>query len=416
MVRAAAKNHANVAIVIVAGALRRGARRARRSRAASPTRSAAPWRSRPSPTRPPTTPGSRPSCRGRFALAGLDLPAEPGLPGADDPYPPDADDLAREGRDAALRREPAPAGGPLPAPGHDRRGRAVRRRARPPLQGKALSYNNVLDAAAAAALGRALRGPGVVIVKHTNPCGAAERTTLAEAWAAALEADPVSAFGGVVALTRPGDRRVAEQLDSIFLEIVVAPGVRRRTRSRSWPGSRTCASWSTRRSRTTPPPGAVEPTGSIRTAGGAYLVGAPDAAERRPDDLDRRDPARPERRRAARPRPRLAPRPRRHLERDRAREGPPARRDGQRPDVAGRCRSAGRRQGPRDARRRRRREAPSCASDAFFPFPDAVEVCLAAGVTAFVQPGGSMRDADAVAVVDAAGGAMLVTGVRHFRH
>ncbi len=58
----------------------------------------------------------------------------------------------------------------------------------------------------------------------------------------------------------------------------------------------------------------------------------------------------------------------------------------------------------------------ACASDAFFPFPDAVEVCLAAGVRAFVQPGGSVRDAEAVAVVEAAGGTMLVTGVRHFRH
>jgi phosphoribosylaminoimidazolecarboxamide formyltransferase/IMP cyclohydrolase len=58
----------------------------------------------------------------------------------------------------------------------------------------------------------------------------------------------------------------------------------------------------------------------------------------------------------------------------------------------------------------------SCASDAFFPFPDAVEVCLAAGVSAFAQPGGSMRDAEAVAPVDAAGGTMLITGVRHFRH
>src|SRR4029077_2595204 len=68
--------------------------------------------------------------------------------------------------------------------------------ARGPLQGKALSYNNVPDAAAASTLGRALHGPGVVIVKHTNPCGAAERTTLVDAWDAALEADPVSAFGG----------------------------------------------------------------------------------------------------------------------------------------------------------------------------------------------------------------------------
>jgi phosphoribosylaminoimidazolecarboxamide formyltransferase/IMP cyclohydrolase len=58
----------------------------------------------------------------------------------------------------------------------------------------------------------------------------------------------------------------------------------------------------------------------------------------------------------------------------------------------------------------------ACASDAFFPFPDAVEVCLAAGVTAFAQPGGSMRDADAVAAVDAAGATMVMTGIRHFRH
>ena len=94
---------------------------------------------------------------------------------------------------------------------------------RAPLQGKALSYNNVLDAAAASALGRALRGPGVVIVKHTNPCGAAERPALLAAWEAALEADPVSAFGGVVALTREVDRPVAEALTSIFLEIVIAP-------------------------------------------------------------------------------------------------------------------------------------------------------------------------------------------------
>ena len=79
--------------------------------------------------------------------------------------------------------------------------------------------------------------------------------------------------------------------------------------------------------------------------------------------------------------------------------------------------------GPRRGRegagvRRRRRPSPgaACASDAFYPFADAVEVCLAAGVTAFAQPGGSMRDADVVAVVDAAGAAMLMTGTRHFRH
>src|SRR6185369_3204672 len=94
----------------------------------------------------------------------------------------------------------------------------------PALQGKALSYNNVLDASAAAWLGRALRGPACVIVKHTNPCGAAERATLRAAWDDALAGDPVSAFGGVVALTREVDRPTAEGLASLFLEVVVAPG------------------------------------------------------------------------------------------------------------------------------------------------------------------------------------------------
>src|SRR4051812_18329503 len=88
----------------------------------------------------------------------------------------------------------------------------------PALQGKALSYNNVLDASAAAALARALRGPACVIVKHTNPCGAAERASLRGAWDAALGGDPVSAFGGVVALTRTVDRATAEGLTSLFLE------------------------------------------------------------------------------------------------------------------------------------------------------------------------------------------------------
>src|SRR6185436_4963420 len=153
---------------------------------------------------------------GRLAAAGLiDPPA--------DPYPPtltvglEKVDTLRYGENphqpAARYRRPGSTAGDGPfATGE------------PPLQGKALSYNNVLDAAAAAGLGRALRGPACVIVKHTNPCGAAERATPLEAWQAALAGDPVSAFGGVVALTRPVDVAMAEALTSIFLEVVVAPG------------------------------------------------------------------------------------------------------------------------------------------------------------------------------------------------
>ena len=160
-----------------------------------------------------------------MAAAGVPLPDEPGLPGAEDPYPASLTvslekvETLRYGENphqpAARYRRPGsgPDDGPF-ATGE------------PPLQGKALSYNNVLDAAAAAALGRALRGPACVIVKHTNPCGAAERATPLEAWQAALAGDPVSAFGGVVALTRPVDAAMAEAL------VVDLPRGRRRARLR----------------------------------------------------------------------------------------------------------------------------------------------------------------------------------------
>ena len=119
--------------------------------------------------------------------------------------------------------------------------------------------------------------PGVVIVKHTNPCGAAERPTLLEAWTAALEADPISAFGGVVALTREVDRAMAEALTSIFLEIVVAPAFTGEALEvlATKPNLRVLVD--ERLASDDPvPPSAAAPTGSIRTAGGAVLVTTPD--------------------------------------------------------------------------------------------------------------------------------------------
>ena len=287
---------------------------------------------------------------------------------------------------------------------------------RAPLQGKALSYNNVLDAAAASGLGRALRGPGVVIVKHTNPCGAAERATLLEAWDAALEADPVSAFGGVVAVTREVDRAVAEALTSIFLEIVVAPAytqealevLAKKPNLRVLVDERLASDAAVAAS-------AASPVGSLRTAGGAVLVTTPDivtdapatwtcATRRGPTDEEQLDLD-------------LAWRLVRGvtsnaivLVRDRRLvgmgSGQTSRVDAARQAVAkartmlGVASTVG----------------AACASDAFFPFPDAVQVCLTAGVRAFAQPGGSVRDAEAVAAVDAAEGTMLITGTRHFRH
>ncbi len=223
MVRAAAKNHANVAIVTSPARYDGGPGRARRSR--GPRRRAAPRAG---------ARGLRPHGRLRRAdrrrAAGPVRGGRPGPPGrarsagAGRSVSADADARAREGRDAPLRREPAPAGRPLPAPGHRPPRTACSASERPPLQGKALSYNNVLDAAAAAALGRALRGPGVVIVKHTNPCGAAERPTPRRGVVGGARGGPGQRLrwrGRADATGRP--RSSPRRSSSIFLEIVVAP-------------------------------------------------------------------------------------------------------------------------------------------------------------------------------------------------
>ncbi|MBI3747668.1 MAG: bifunctional phosphoribosylaminoimidazolecarboxamide formyltransferase/IMP cyclohydrolase [Chloroflexi bacterium] len=411
MVRAAAKNHASVAIVTsparyddVLFEIGRDGRPGdglRATLAVEAFRHTAAYDARIAQVLPDRLP------------ADLDLPDEPGLPGATDPYPASLTialekvDSLRYGENphqpAARYRRPGtgPADGPF-ATGE------------PPLQGKALSYNNVLDASAVDALGRAMRGPAVVIVKHTNPCGAAERATLLEAWQAAMAGDPVSAFGGVVALTRPVDPPVAEALASIFLEVVVAPAfddAAREILARK-PNLRLLVDPELARDEPGPPP---DPRGSIRSAGGAVLVTAPDTA---PDDpstwtvATSRSPTAAERADLD-----LAWR----LVRGVGSNAIVLVRDGRligmgsgqtsRVDAARGAVEKARAYAGEGALR-----GASCASDAFYPFPDAVEVCLEAGVRAFVQPGGSIRDADAIAVADKAGATMLLTGVRHFRH
>ena len=281
------------------------------------------------------------------------------------------------------------------------------------LQGKALSYNNVLDASAAAALGRALRGPACVIVKHTNPCGAAERRR------------PRGVGGGARRRSGVGLRR------------------RRRAHPRGRPTSPRRSSRSSSRSSSrpasTPKPGrSSRPSRTFgssstrhRSPHDGHARGRSDRLDpdgrrrgprdrsgydpRRSDDLAGRHAPRADRRGAARSRPRLAPGPWRHLERDRARPGRPlvglgsgqtSRVDAARQAVE----KAGRDRGRRVLRGRRAPRTPSTRS------PTRVEVCLEAGVTAFVQPGGSMRDDDVIAATERAGATMLLTGVRHFRH
>ncbi len=412
MVRAAAKNHASVAIVtdparydaVLAALDGEGSVPAglRAALAVEAFRHTAAYDARIAEVLPE-----------RMAAEGVALPVDPGMPGAADPYP-DRLTVTLE-KVATLRYGENPH---QPAARYRRPGATAAdgpfATGEPPLQGKALSYNNVLDGSAAAGLGRLLRGPACVIVKHMNPCGAAERDTLAAAWDDALAADPVSAFGGVVALTRPVDGEVAERLASIFLEVVVAPAFEPAAREvlAAKPNLRLVVDPALDGAVVLPPPG---PTGSLRSAAGAVLVAAPDTA---PDDpaawtvATKRAPTDGERRDLD-----LAWRLVRGvtsnaivLVRDGMLigigSGQTSRVDAARQAVA----KATALLGPD------RLVGAACASDAFYPFPDAVEACLAAGVSAFAQPGGSLRDADAIAAADAAGAAMLLTGIRHFRH
>jgi phosphoribosylaminoimidazolecarboxamide formyltransferase / IMP cyclohydrolase len=407
MVRAAAKNHASVAIVTTPGrygsildALASPAGiddRFRRELAMEAFAHTAAYDARIASDLP-----------ARLIAAGL-------LDGPTDPYPPvltialEKVETLRYGENphqpAARYRRPGStlADGPF----------ALDRR---PLQGKPLSYNNVLDAAAASALGRALRGPAVVIVKHTNPCGAAERATAIDAWTAALEADPVSAFGGVVAVTRAVDRTMADALTSIFLEIVIAPSYTADALEvlATKPNLRVLIDEALEIDEAADADDPA-PIGAIRTAGGAVLVSSTDqgidrpsgwtcVTKRAPTDVERLDLDLAWRLVRGITSNAIA------LVRDRRLigigSGQTSRVDAARQAVAkahamlGVDSTAG----------------ASCASDAFFPFPDAIEACLAAGVHAYVQPGGSLRDGEAVAVVDAADASMLVTGTRHFRH
>ncbi len=359
----------------------------------------------------------------RMLEAGVELPPEPGLPGSEDPYPPvltislEKVESLRYGENphqpaARYRRtdrEPRTAEGPFAS-------------GEPPLQGKALSYNNVLDASAAASLARLMRGPAVVIVKHTNPCGAAERETLLEAWDSALAGDPVSAFGGVVAVTGTVERALAERLVSIFLEVVVAPAFDEDARAvmAAKPNLRLVLDPSLdaaadRSGLTKRGLLAVDYLGSFRTAGGAVLVTAPDiliddpaewscTTSRPPTDAERRDLD-------------LAWR----LCRGVVSNAIVLVRDGMLIGVgSGQVSRVDACRGAVDKARLFQGAAgaigAAAASDAFFPFADGPRVLLDAGVSAIVQPGGSMRDAEVLVDVEAAGAAMLVTGTRHFRH
>ena len=285
------------------------------------------------------------------------------------------------------------------------------------VQGKELSYNNIGDADAAYELVAEFdpaESAAVAIIKHANPCGVAIGATLLEAYEKALACDPVSAFGGIVALNRRLDAAAAQKIVEIFTEVIIAPeaddealaivGAKKNLRLML--------------AGALPDPRAK--TLTVRSVAGGLLVQDRDSGVLDAGRVEGRDQARPDGAGDGRSAHGLARRQAREVERHRLCEG---RRDGGRrrgADVAGRFRARGRAQG---RRRRGGRWLGGAAHQGLRRrFGRLLSLrrrslsAIEAGATAVIEPGGSVRDAEVIAAADAAGVAMVFTGMRHFRH
>ncbi len=282
------------------------------------------------------------------------------------------------------------------------------------LQGKELSFNNIADTDAAFECVAEFARPAVVIVKHANPCGAAVADDLAAAWSLALRCDPVSAFGGIVACNRTLDELTASRIASIFTEVIVAPDATDGAR-------RLLAAKRNLRVLLTgamPDPGAAGMT--ARSIAGGLLVQVRDSGRVSADDLKvvtERQPTPAERADLM-----FAFTVCKHVKSNAivyARDGATV---GIGAGQMSRVDSARIAAWKADAAAREAGAAASltrgsvAASDAFFPFADGLEALVAAGATAVIQPGGSIRDAEVIAAANRAGIAMVFTGMRHFRH
>jgi phosphoribosylaminoimidazolecarboxamide formyltransferase / IMP cyclohydrolase len=270
------------------------------------------------------------------------------------------------------------------------------------IQGKEMSFNNWLDAEAARTLAGALAEPAAVIVKHNNPCGAAVAGSPAEAYRAALASDPVSAFGGVVAFNGEVDEPAVQAMADVFTEVVTAPGFTAEA-LRGLSGRRNL--------RVVLAPVAL-PRGALdvrRIDGGALVQQADLVRETRLDMkvATGREPTEEEWDAmlfawtvAAAVKSNAIV-----LAAGRATVGVGAGQMSRVDSVDIACRKAG-----------HRAQGAVMASDAFFPFRDGIDRAAAAGVRAVIQPGGSVRDEEVLAAADEHDMAMVLTGVRHFRH
>jgi len=267
-------------------------------------------------------------------------------------------------------------------------------------QGKELSFNNIVDLQAAWDLAQEFEGPVCAIIKHTNPCGTAVATTLVEAYKRALECDPVSAFGGVIGVNRTIDAATATEMAKLFVEAIAAPGFDDDARQ-IFAGKKNL-----RLVEVVP----GEQKWVLKNVSGGVLLQDNDVrplteadlkvvSDRKPTEHEMRDLL-------------FAWKVCKHVKSNAILYA----RDGQTTGVG-----AGQMSRVDSAKIGAMKsvlgiKGSVAASDAFFPFPDGVEEIAKAGATAIIQPGGSVRDQEVIDAANKLGLAMVMTGVRHFRH
>jgi phosphoribosylaminoimidazolecarboxamide formyltransferase/IMP cyclohydrolase len=268
------------------------------------------------------------------------------------------------------------------------------------LQGKELSYNNLVDLDAAWDLCREFDEPMCAIIKHTNPCGAAIGADVASAYRRGLEADPVSAFGGVIGINREIDEAAAEEIAKLFVEAIAAPGYSRGALERF------AAKKNLRLLEVKP----ADPETVLKQVSGGMLLQDADVHPLSAGDLrvaTKRAPSEDEMSALL-----FAWKICKHVKSNAivyARNGQTLSVGAGQMSRVDSCKLGA-------IKAVLPLKGSVAASDAFFPFPDGVEEIAKAGSTAVIQPGGSVRDNDVIGAADRLGLAMVFTGIRHFRH
>ncbi len=276
------------------------------------------------------------------------------------------------------------------------------------LQGKELSYNNLVDLDSAWALAKEFHQAGVAIIKHNNPCGAAEQESLVDAYVKALACDPISAFGGVLAFNRRIDAATAEEVAKLFVECIVAPGFEPAALEK-FAAKKNLRLLEMQRGVESGETGELE----LKRISGGVLVQEADHHELHEAELKvatERAPTAAELLALL-----FAWKVCKHVKSNAivfAREGQTVGVGAGQMSRVDSVKIAA----IKAATAGLSLEGSVFASDAFFPFPDSVEEAGKAGATAVIQPGGSMRDGEVVAAANKLGMAMVLTGVRHFRH